>query len=177
MYRLDDWECAECGAIRESLEDDSARKAREAVIDCDECGEATRHEWRMSMPAPYTGEQVRNPICHGGEFDTVGKEKPPRLPEFQAHQEHTRKLTAAIAQLPDNASDKEIRAVHREVGKDAPSMADWRSHISKPEWKETKAERDQVKKRNKVKRERLAALKAGGTVNMRRDKVAGDPKI
>ncbi len=92
--------------------------------------------------------------------------------------EHTAKINAIGRSLPDDivGSDRRIEA-SRKAGK-GPDISDIMSHHNKPEVREVKEARAQVRARNKRKRERVAALSApGNTVNMRRDKCAGDPKI
>jgi hypothetical protein len=151
MFRLYDFECTSCGWIRESVvqfdTDDSP--PTHVFMHCPMCDTDENHKRIIvSMPAPYMGEKVLNPMVSGGQFDTVGN--------------------APVAKLPDIpkglTDDKDISYAHREL-------------FNSPEWKEAKAQRREDNRKNSEKRKRAAAIKAGANVNMRTDKCAGDPKL
>ncbi len=180
MYRLFDWQCQRCKARNEHLNKVPAGEdsPSSAVLWCPTCATDTPHDRLMSAPARYCGEDYHNPKMRGSRFDTLGHEAMPRLPPTPGMREHTAKINAIGRSLPDDivGSDRRIEA-SRKAGK-GPDISDIMSHHNKPEVREVKEARAQVRARNKRKRERVAALSApGNTVNMRRDKCAGDPKI
>jgi len=186
VYKQADWECRDCREDFTStvnvphgdvLPLSVLWPAFEESDRCPWCGGVQGADKLLSAPAKYMGECVRNPVCYGGDFDTAGHEMAPQLPRFDAAADHRRKLSAAIGALPSDASHDEQMAIHREHSRDAPRVDDWKGHFSQAGYGEIEEAREEVATRNKTKRKRLAALKQGGNVNMRRDKVSGDPKI
>lgn len=178
-FRFYDWECGVCSARREALlwVDGGSEPDKRTKLRCDKCGRITTHTRLVSLPAPYTGEQVHNPMVTGGRYDTMGHEPMPDVPTNRHLAEHQARCSAALASLPDSLSPQERhRAVCAAVGS-SPNVCDIQSHYNKPEVKEVLAERNKIKQRNKQKRARAAALASGAPVNMRRDRCPGDPKI
>jgi hypothetical protein len=171
MYDL---QCQGCGHVHESLAAYNASGFYLRV--CPGCRKEKQHKRLPSLFAPYMGERVLNPQVSGGKFDTMGQGKVTRLPPFRAALEHDAKVNAKMRELGDGATREAAREVLREAGP-GPSMADWRDHLKKPEVKEAKRQRAEDIKRNKQKRARAGALARGETVNMRRDRLPGDPKI
>lgn len=179
MYRYFDWRCSACGAKRDGLVDvpcgDNPPKTAELF--CGDCDREIEHDRIPSVPAPYTGEHVRNPHVYGGQCDTMGCRQLPPLPDLPGAKEHERVTMQKLAALPKSAPQEERYSVLREAGKSAPSSSDYSTMFAKPEYREVERERVKVIKENAQKKKRAKALKSGGTVNFRRDKCAGDPVI
>jgi hypothetical protein len=148
-----------------------------APFECLCCGEETTHERKLSMPARYLGEKNLSPRISGGRFDTTGHAAPPVYPDMPGESEYQARVDKAVRALGPNASDAAIRSEVRALAGDAPSLSDYAAHLSRPECREIKRERQRVAKQNAQKRKRLAAAKRGENVNFRRDRCAGDPKL
>jgi hypothetical protein len=119
-----------------------------------------------------------NPAMHGSRFDTLGHETIPDLPPTPGVREHAAKVNEIARSLPGDVVGDRRRIEASRMAGPGPDAADVMAHHAKPEIKEIKAARARVKARNKRKRERAKALaQPGSTVNMRRDKCEGDPKI
>lgn len=90
MYRLYDFECGACGARDEHLVDVPRCEPVPRVItaDCRHCAQECEHERIVSLPAPYMGERLCNPLVHGGRFDTTGNRALTPLPDLPAGVEH-----------------------------------------------------------------------------------------
>ena len=143
---------------------------------CTECG-IVPHSRTVSLPAPYTGEHIRNPEIYGGQCDTMGFKKLRDLPDLPGAGEHSARKEKALREHPDNASAADRREVLRQAGKTAPSGADYASLFSTNEYRDASRERAHISRQNKAKRERAKAHKAGANINFRRDRCEGDPKI
>jgi hypothetical protein len=61
--------------------------------------------------------------------------------------------------------------------RDGATMEELRDHVRKPEYIEAKRVRSEVIAQNKAKKKRLALIKKGEYINMRRDRLPGDPKL
>jgi hypothetical protein len=131
----------------------------------------------MGLPAPYMGEKVCNPLARGGVCDTMGERELLPLPDLPGAEEHSEKMRQRLKGLPDNASEKEKDAAFEAATRDAPSCADYATMFESKEYKEVERKNNQIKKENAAKKKRADALKRGETVNMKRDKCIGDPKI
>lgn len=150
MLRLFDYACRLCGYEAEYLVEDGAPSTH------DTCKICLRKGWldrRLSLPAPYTGERVLNPMIRGGTHDTCGFERPPPMPA-----------------LPGEAYTKTDKGTH--VNRDA--LLDRRNSKEYQEWSKA---RSAVVKRNEAKRQRAKLIEQGAPINMRRDKLPGDPKV
>lgn len=172
---LYDLECQSCGHKHEMLANYQPSPIY-AGIECPGCGRYANHKRLPSLIAPYFGEKILNPEVMGGSFDTMGKGKVARLPEFREAAEHDAKLTAAINQLPPDAPMAAVRDTMASIG-DGPSSADWRAHMNRPEVKEARSQAKEDRRRNKLKRQRAAAIKRGENINMRTMRLPGDPKL
>ena len=151
MLKLYDWECQRCGAIQEHAVEVPAKMlaALSMRAGCRRCKTRTTHKRLMSAPAPYVGEKTVNPRFGGGSGarDTLGMVRGPSLPE-----------------LPD------------ELCKTG-DVAGIREFFGRPEYKEIERQRKVIAKQNAAKQKRNKAMKAGWHINMRRDRLPGDPKI
>jgi hypothetical protein len=175
VERLYDWQCEDCGSVSERLVTvpHGEAPARSYELECLACADYTDHTRLISPPARYMGEKVHNPMISGGRFDTTGHRPLPAYPDMAGEAEYNTRLQARLAEAP--ASER--RAVMREMGNSAPSLYDYHEHMSKPEVREIAKERKRIASENKQKQKRLAALKRGESVNFKRDRVAGDPKL
>lgn len=151
-FRFYDWECARCGVVAEHLVSVPTGEdvPREMDEHCEHCGRWGKHERLMSCPGPYFGEKVINPQVHGGKYDTMGKKRLPRI---------------------DTLIDTKTRG---EMKLDIARMKERR--YSK-EYQEIMKERASIKKENAAKQKRARAIAEGRPINMRRDRLPGDPKI
>lgn len=175
MMRLFDWSCSSCGTRAEQLVRVPAGQdlVKRRALPCDPCGGYELHAVALSLPAPYMGERVINPMVRGGSFDTMGYRQQPALPDLPGEREHSERLSKALASAPVS----ERRSVASEMSKTAPTMADYSALFSSPGYKEVVAERKRIRAENAEKRKRLAAIKRGENINMRRDRCAGDPMV
>lgn len=169
-----DLECMRCERVQETIAEYNTTGLYSLV--CSRCGRETVHKRLPSLFAPYMGERVFNPMVSGGKFDTTGNAKVTRLPKFKDYVEHDARVEANIKRLSPGAGKEEVRAAVRAAGP-GPSMADWRDHLRKPEVKEAKRQRAEDVRRNKLKRARAGAIARGENINLRRDKLPGDPKV
>ncbi len=144
------------------------------ALDCDICGEETEQERLISAPAPYMGERLLNPIVRGGSYDTAGDAPMPSYPDAPGEAEHVAKIQSKLSALGQDAPQAERYEAMASVASDAPDII---SHMGKPECIEIKKERKRIGEQNIAKKQRLRALKRGENVNMRRDRLAGDPKL
>lgn len=174
LMPLYDLECLTCGAVQEDRQpyNESGRYG----LDCIMCEIKTEHRRLPSLFAPYMGEHVFNPEVVGGKFDTMGNGRVQRMPEFRAAKEHDAKLSSAVKDLPPDAPRDQVREAMRSAGP-GPSAADWREHLKKPEVKEAKKLAAEQRRNNRLKRARAGAIKRGENINMRRDRLPGDPKL
>lgn len=179
MWKPVDFQCGVCGHIRERFIDVPIGQDRpeSMTFRCHECNADTTHHSIIGLPAPYMGEKVLNPQMYGGEYDTMGHREPMPLPDLPGQAEHSAKIRAEMSKLPDNATSADRKRAFSEACKDAPSSADYSTLFNTPEYKETEAINKKIDKENKAKRKRAAAIARGENINMRRDKVAGDPNI
>jgi len=146
MFRLYNFECAQCGTEREGLVDvPFGTKTKKAYpLECEECGGETSHVWVVVAPfAKPTCDLAFSPRVSGGKFDTLGNEPLPALPT-----------------LPDGAKSN-----------------DYKDLFAKPEYKEIRRERREVKRRNLQKRKRAYMMDRGENVSVRQNKLPGDPKF
>ena len=145
MFRQYDWQCETCGGVTEHLvQFPQGEKPPSTIIDeCSQCGTDQTLSRCLSLPSPYMGETVLNPMVSGGRFDTVGHKKPPPMP-----------------MLPEglNASAK-------------------KDFFNSKQYKEAKASRQRVIKQNRAKQKRAALIKSGANINMRTDRLPGDPNV
>lgn len=162
-WRLDDWQCADCGAVHEEMTDKTG--PRETSHECPVCKCITWHARLMSAPAKYMRDKTRahNIRIHGGKYDTEGYQQGPHVPDLPGADAHDRKTADALAALPDNASKADIRAAMLDTGRGAPSLADYHDHMSKPEIRELKAEHAAINRSNAQKRARGQAINEGKT--------------
>ena len=58
-----------------------------------------------------------------------------------------------------------------------PTTRNYADHFRTPEYRDAEKRRSEVKRTNRLKSLRLKKLRSGATVNMRRDRLPGDPKI
>lgn len=156
MFRYYDFECGDCRDVHPLLIQVPAGQAVPQWSDdeCPNCGSITRHERRMSCPAPYMGEKVYNPSVSGGKYDTMGYKKAPKIPE-----------------LPASAYEKGAD------GKKRIRIDAMKDRMHSPEYKDAMRVRQEVATQNTLKRKRAAAMERGENINMRRDRLPGDPKI
>lgn len=171
---LYDLECSQCGAVSEHLREYVAHGFYEA--ECSRCARVVRHSRRPSLIARYMGEAVLNPIVKGGKHDTAGFAKVTRLPVFREAAAHDARLSEAVNKLPPNATRSDLIEATRSVGP-GPSLADYKVHMNKPEFKEAKKQQAEEKRNNRLKRLRAGAIGRGENINMRRDRLPGDPKL
>lgn len=192
-FRYSDFECTKCGTVDAKLYETphGMPKPKFAILECRNCETERLQERLISMPAQYMGEKTLNPNMRGGNYDTMGHAPMPDIPDLPGAKEHDQRLAAELATVPDgpsavkDANGKESltelgetrKAIITKHRNNAPSEADYHAHLHKPEVSEIFKERDVIKKQNREKRQRSAAIKRGENINMRRDKCAGDPKI
>jgi hypothetical protein len=174
MFRLFDWECQVCGDKEEHLACVPSGESPPRTIDatCDACGKVTRKDRLFPLPAKYMGEAACNAVVRGGKYDTAGMRKLEKLPPLPGEAEHQRRCSEAAAKC-ETAS--EARQAVLAMAKEGPTAADYAAHFAKPEYREAERRRRRTQRENKQKQKRLAALRRGEPVNMRRDKCAGDP--
>ena len=179
MLRLADWKCDTCGELGEELVEvprgESLPKQQELV--CATCNAETTHTRQLALPAPYMGERPLNPRMFGGSFDTMGREAPPDLPELPGAVEHMQATATKLAELPADAGADARREVLRDMRATAPSSADFAAHFATREYREAEAQGRKVAQRNAGKRKRAAAMLRGEPVNMKRDRLPGDPNL
>jgi hypothetical protein len=162
-YRLDDWECTICAEVHEEMTergDDSHERY------CSTCDAMTEHDRLFPLPAPYLGEKLEHAPgarVYGGKYDTEGKERGPRIPNLPGQVEHERLASAELAKLPMTATKADADAALARVAATAPSLADYRDHLHKPENQDILRERAQVSKRNLLKRVRGKLIDQGKT--------------
>lgn len=178
MFRLYDFVCTQCKVKDEHLVDTPhGEKVALLIRDwCYQCNDTVDHERVMSMPAPYMGEKVVNPIMHGGKNDTAGKKALPPLPELKGEAEYQAKLGAEIAKASSGGREAVNEVLERMSG-EAPSSADYGTLFDSKEYKKAEKRRARAKAENDEKKKRLKAIRRGEQVNMKRDKCRGDPKI
>jgi hypothetical protein len=153
MFRQYDFECVVCRNVATDLVDvpHNTTPPKHQNKACPVCNQETKHDKLIGLPAPYMGEKVYNPQISGGSFDTMGNRKSCKLPT-----------------IPTEAFDT----------KDPKKLADnCKQHFSTPEYKEAERKRNQTIAENKQKKQRAAALERGESVNIRRDKLPGDPSF
>lgn len=174
MFRLFDWECQVCGFVEEHLAivPQGEPPPRTIQAACARCRKATIKDRLFPLPAKYLGECECNAVVRGGKYDTAGMRKLERLPELPGEAEHQRRCTEVAAKISDPA---ERRQAVLAMAKEGPQAADYAAHFNKPEYREVERRRAKTKRENRAKQKRLAALRRGERVNMRRDKCAGDP--
>jgi len=138
--------------------------------ECKSCGGVTEHF--LSVPHGGVMPQTIDRECAACGFDG----------------EHTRRLALIAPYMGEKVHNPMVSGGKFDTvgNKRPPSLPtlpqgatgmDYKYLFDKPEYKETERERARVVSENKTKRKRAAALKKGGTVNMRVDKVAGDPAV
>ena len=178
MLRLFDWLCIKCDLRSEGYVDVPHGETPPDTHDqvCPIHG-VTPHDRTVSLPAPYTGEHVRNPHVYGGSMDTMGCKPTMDLPDLPGANEHSAETIAKLRQIPDSAPQEARYSVLREAAKSAPGGADYATMFETSEYKEVEKQRAHDIKLNKKKKERAAVLHSGGHVNMRRDRCEGDPVI
>lgn len=154
-FRQYDADCTECRNTRPILfwvdfGDDAPRRI---VEECRHCNRETVHIRVVSLIAEYHGEKSLNVEVHGGQFDTAGS-----------------RAFKTMAEIPEpkNMEDRADRRAHIEA---------YKERFASSEWKEMKKENASIARENAAKQKRLAAIKSGANINMRRDKLPGDPKI
>jgi hypothetical protein len=167
-----DLRCLTCDCVTEHAREYNEHGFYEA--ECPDCG-LVNHQRMPSLFSQYMGEKVFTPMVSGGKFDTTGHAKVARIPTFKEADEYDAKVNDNIAKLPRNAGMGEVREAVRSAG-NGPSMADWRSHLVKPEVKDAKKQRAEDLKRNAAKRKRAAAINRGENINIRQARLPGDPK-
>jgi hypothetical protein len=154
-YRLFDTECQTCGDVAPSLlwADHGSMPPKIHREICLSCGQETDRARIISLIAEVHLDKELSPVVYGGAFDTAG------CKQF--------KTMAEIPPPPDGAS-KSDRREHIDA---------YKERFQSSEWKEMKKENASIAKENALKQKRLAALKRGEPVNMRKDKLPGDPKV
>lgn len=75
----------------------------------------------------------------------------------------------------DTVGNKELPPLPK--GGDDESYHEFKSRVKSPEYQEVRRARDAAKRENAAKRERARLIRAGANINMRRDRLPGDPKI
>lgn len=155
MFRRYDWECQVCGAWFERLvkfpQGDPAPKTLGEVEDEDlECPKCTGD-------ASTAERLISCPAEYHGERDLSPRVFGGRFDTMGQKQVERPK---EVGFMPTRASYEEAR-----------------NFVNRPIYKEWRAEKQAVRKENKAKRARAAAKERGETINFRRDKLPGDPKI
>jgi len=105
------------------------------------------------------GEIVNNPRCFGGSFDTAGKAPMPDMPEVESTKRWSDKAGREVDVYQAEAISEAFRS---------------------PEGVEIRAERKEIKKRNRAKRFRDDAINRGENINFgkrKSDQLPGDPKF
>ena len=145
MFRNYDWQCSKCDGVTEHVVQfqQGEKPPKTIVDDCSHCETEQTLSRCLSLPSPYMGETVVNPMVSGGRFDTVGRKKLPPMPT-----------------MPDglNASGK-------------------KDFFNSRQYKDAKVKRQRVIKENRAKQKRAALIKSGANINMRTDRLPGDPNI
>lgn len=154
-FRSFDWCCTVCEWTQWELVDvpHGERPPKQAVFTCDICEEEQTFDRIVSLVAEYHGEKVLNVPVYGGQFDTMGKRALPSMD--------------MLPTLPADASASDCRE----------QIDAYKERFASSEWKELKKERASIAKENAAKRKRAAAIARGENINMRRDKLSGDPKM
>ena len=179
MYRLYDFECGKCGRVAEHLidvprgEKAYARYSLFCRAGCSPFAETGHNRLATQLFAKYLKDREHNPRVFGGRFDTAGKQELPKLPKLPGIDQHMTKARESSAMFGESP---EARRQWR-AQCDGPSLADFRAHSQTSEYQEIKRERKEIKKRNSAKQKRDRAIGRGESVNMRWDKLAGDPKL
>ena len=91
MYRLFDWDCPKCESLFDALvwhDAENLLPPKQAEQTCPMCNTTMVMKRRQgggaSCPAPYMGEKILNPSICGGNYDTMGGERAPTLPQVRA---------------------------------------------------------------------------------------------
>ena len=110
-------------------------------------------------------------------MDTMGCKPTMDLPDLPGANEHSAETIRKLSKIPDHAPQEARYAILRQAAKSAPSGADYATMFETKEYKEVEKQRNHDIGLNSKKKERAAALHSGGHVNMRRDRLEGDPVI
>ena len=155
MFRNYDWECPACGYYFERMV-----------------------KYDQGDPAPVLLGDVEDldTTCPNCGEDAIAAE---RLISLIAEVHCDKDLSPQVAGGKFDTMGQRQVPRPKDVGflPDHASYEEARTHVSRPEFKEWKAERNAVRKENKVKRTRLAAKRRGENVNFRKDKLPGDPSM
>ena len=147
MFRNYDWECTVCHAMREHIVQ-FPQGDKPPQFETIACEECERETWHQRL--------ISLPAEYHGErvFNPVVRGGSFDTAGFKA-----------LPSLPDlPAGVPETAGNYREI---------WRT----PEYREIKRERNAIKAENAAKQKRLKLLRKGENINMRRDKLPGDPKL
>lgn len=182
MPRIFDWECTCCGEVSKdrvfALAYPAPVPARE-VAPCDNCMLDTYHRRLPPKFAEYLGEKTRricNPQVSGGSFDTMGMAREPKMPSIPGWEEHNKKMQERVKTLPPEASREDVLAATDDLKRQGPRYKDLKDHIHSKEYKEARAEKDNIRRQNLAKRKRAKAI-ARGETTMRDSPLPGDPKV
>lgn len=132
-------------------------------------------------------------VEYGMKLSQIDNEKPPEEIQLFCRVCEEFKLHARLLSLPAPYMGEKVCNPQVHGGKfdtmgeapvpslpELPAGSDtsaYRELFQTAEYKEVRAERDNIISQNKAKKKRAAALAQGGTVNMRNDKLPGDPKV
>lgn len=165
MWKLYDWQCCDCGDVRESMINppDGEDAPRFIVLACpcadDEDGTAM-HQRLVSAPAKYLGDRPLTGRVFGGNYDTCGWRTPPAYPELKEGVRHERREVA-----PGHFIDTKVIEAGALI-----------EHQNRPEWNEAHRARRAMLKEDEARRARAPHLKAG-TADLRQQKLPGDPLL
>ena len=147
MFRRYDWECQECLGVRE------------VVVEFPQ-GESPPRTLNMACPT-----------CR----DVNVHERMLSLPA-EYHGERVLNPIVRGGQF-DTAGQRPLPALPDLPPGVASTTSNYAQLFRTPEYREARRERAEVAKQNKAKQERLAKLRAGANINLRNDKLPGDPKV
>lgn len=87
MFRLYDWECSLCGAVREHVVSfpQGEKPPPSCDIWCEGCEAFVPHARLSPLPARYLYDRPFSPEVVGGQFDTMGAKRMPALPRPPAN--------------------------------------------------------------------------------------------
>lgn len=147
MFRCFDWECGHCGQAAEST--DAYQQGR-------------------SIP------RERHAYCGHCGFKTKQRRLPPLVGPYTGEQ--TRNPMVSGGKF-DTMGYETVPRLPEIPEAAMGTVQDLKGFVQGKEYVEAKRIRREVVARNKAKRRRAELLKAGAPINMRRDKLPGDPTI
>jgi hypothetical protein len=147
VFRFFDFQCTVCNVVRDAV---------------------------IEYPQGETPPKTQQLTC----FDCQKETRHERLISMPAEYHGEKVLNPVVSGGSfDTAGKKQVPTLPDLPRGVAETTSNYRQLFSTSEYREAKREREAVKKENAAKQDRLKKLRAGANINMRRDKLPGDPKI